>query len=161
MTVSTLRDVIMHEMSLGVKSTISLLKKVNPADWGYRPAENMRTLKELADHLAAIPEVDLAIMNEKSEDDIHQLETKYAHMKSADELAQAMESGFKLFKEAISSLPEEVYLTKESKPFYADFSSTQAKWHVEVVTHIFHHRAQFFNYLKQLGYDVNMFDLYV
>ena len=161
MTVNTLRDVITHEMSVGVQSTTQLLKKVKASDWDYRPSHNMRTLRELADHLAAIPEVDLAIMNEKSESDVHQLEEKYAQFKTGEELAQAMKDAFDIYRETISSLPEDVYLNKETKPFYADFASTQAKWHVETVTHLFHHRAQFFNYLKQLGYEVNMFDLYV
>ncbi|MEW9033951.1 MAG: DinB family protein, partial [Planifilum fimeticola] len=26
--------------------------------------------------------------------------------------------------------------------------------------HVYHHRAQLFQYLKQLGHPVNMFDLY-
>ncbi|WP_327204754.1 DinB family protein [Paenibacillus sp. DMB20] len=29
-----------------------------------------------------------------------------------------------------------------------------------MVTHAQHHRAQTFNYMKTLGYEVNMFDLY-
>ncbi|WP_370733829.1 DinB family protein [Paenibacillus dakarensis] len=36
----------------------------------------------------------------------------------------------------------------------------QAKWLIEIVTHAQHHRAQMFNYLKTLGYQVSMFDLY-
>jgi uncharacterized damage-inducible protein DinB len=161
MTVNTLRDVIMHEMGVSVKSTTQLLQKVNETDWEFRPADNMRTLRELVNHLVAIPEVDLAIMKEGSEEDIHRLETEYAELVSKEQLASAMERGFQLYQDFISSLSPEDYLTMESKPFYADFLSTQAKWHVETVTHIFHHRAQFFNYLKQLGYEVNMFDLYV
>lgn len=161
MTLDTLRDVIMHEMGVGVKSTTQLLQKVNVSDWEWRPVDNMRTLRELMNHLTAIPEIDLAIMNEQSEAEVRHLEAKYAELESQEQLAQAMEVGLDLYKEAISSLTAEEYLTKETKPFYAEFTSTPAKWHVETLTHIFHHRAQFFNYLKQLGYEVTMFDLYV
>ncbi|WP_371268621.1 DinB family protein [Bacillus licheniformis] len=52
-------------------------------------------------------------------------------------------------------------MTKKTKPFYLDEGMTQSRWLTETLTHIFHHRAQLFNYLKQLGYDVNMFDLYL
>ncbi|WP_338463001.1 hypothetical protein V5G20_00985 [Brevibacillus borstelensis] len=31
---------------------------------------------------------------------------------------------------------------------------------VEIATHAQHHRSQLFTYLKLLGHDVNMFDLY-
>ncbi|SIT09231.1 DinB family protein [Kroppenstedtia eburnea] len=51
-------------------------------------------------------------------------------------------------------------LRRETRPFYADHALTQAKWLTEIVTHIFHHRAQLLNYLKELGHPVNMFDLY-
>lgn len=64
--VHTLRDVLLHEMETGIRSTCLLLQKVKETDWSYRPADNMRSLKELADHLIAIPETDLAIMQEKS-----------------------------------------------------------------------------------------------
>ncbi|MFC3781910.1 DinB family protein [Bacillus chungangensis] len=38
---------------------------------------------------------------------------------------------------------------------------TQARWLTETVTHLFHHRTQFFTYLKQTGRDVSMDNLYV
>jgi uncharacterized damage-inducible protein DinB len=60
-------------------------------------------------------------------------------------------------------LSEEEFLEKVTKPFYfpeEEKGHTQAKWLVEITTHAFHHRGQFFNYLKELGYEVNMFDLY-
>lgn len=33
---------------------------------------------------------------------------------------------------------------------------TQIQWLAEIQSHVFHHRGQFYNYLKQLQYDVTM-----
>ena len=119
----------------------------------------MRSLKELASHLTAIPEADLAIMQEKEEDVIARIEKKYGALQSADQMAAAMQKGFDAFQTYMTSL-RRGFLTK-TKPFYLDEGMTQSRWLTETLTHIFHHRAQLFNYLKQLGYDVNMFDLYL
>ncbi len=60
----------------------------------------------------------------------------------------------------MSGLSEHDFLHKQSKPFYMEHGSTQAKWLVEIVTHAFHHRAQLFTYLKESGLAITMFDLY-
>lgn len=159
--VQALRSDMFHEMETGVRSTCHLLKKVKESDWSYRPADLMRSLKELASHLAAIPEADLAIMQEKEEDVIARIEKKYGALQSADQMAEAMQKGFDAFQTYMVSLSDEEFLTKKTKPFYLDEGMTQSRWLTETLTHVFHHRAQLFNYLKQLGYDVNMFDLYL
>ncbi|RAP29418.1 DinB family protein [Brevibacillus laterosporus] len=159
--VSVLRDELFHQMKVGIQSTILLLQKVKEDDWEYKPVPNMRSLHELACHLVAIPEVDLLIMQEKEEETIRQVEQKYNRMNTSELLAQAMEQGYQLCIDYLSSLSEEEFLTKKTTPFYHDQAGTQAHWFTESVTHIFHHRSQLFTYLKIRGYEVNMFDLYV
>lgn len=153
-----MRDLLFGELGLGVRTTTALLKKVKESDWDYRPRENMRTLHELAHHLVMIPETDLAILQEKSEEEVQSIES--CELPDADSMSTAMEQGFEKLKSYFSSLSDQVFLDKETRPFYMDEASTQAKWLTEIVTHTFHHRAQMFNYMKQLGYDINMFDLY-
>lgn len=159
--VSMLRDELLAELELGIRSMEGLLKKVEEKDCTYQPAENMRNLEELARHIVSIPEIDLNLWQEKDEKTIRDLESKYEKLESAKELIEAMNQGFQLFKTYMLSLSDEDFLTKKTKPFYLEEGETQAHWLVEEVSHLFHHRAQFFNYLKQLGYDINMFDLYV
>ncbi len=159
--VSKLREELLVELELGIRSIEGLLKKVEAKDWTYRPAENMRSLQELARHIVSIPEVDLNLWQEKDQKMIQNLEAKYESMESSEEWIKAMKEGFHLFKTYMQSLSDEDFLTKKTKPFYLEEGETQAHWLVEEVSHLFHHRGQFFNYLKQLGYDINMFDLYV
>lgn len=157
--VSLMRDVLLEELKAGVRTTRNLLAKIEADQWTYRPAENMMSLLELARHLAQIPLIDLAILQEKEEVEVKRLE-KETEYETADKLTALMEQGLEELSRYMKSLTEEDFLHKETRPFYANHLSTQAKWLTEIVTHVFHHRAQLFNYLKQLGHPVNMFDLY-
>ncbi|WP_182201319.1 DinB family protein [Paraliobacillus salinarum] len=159
--VDILRNQLLGELELGIRSMEGLLKKVQVKDWEYQPADNMRSLKELAKHIVSIPEVDLHIFQGEDGETIKKLEEKYDVLESAAEMIKAMHNGFEAYKSYIISLSEEDLLIKKTKPFYLEEGEIQAHWLVEEVSHLFHHRAQFFNYLKQLGYDVTMFDLYV
>ncbi|WP_152655584.1 DinB family protein [Oceanobacillus sp. CFH 90083] len=159
--VSILRDELLAELEVGIRSMEGLLKKVEEKDWSYRPAENMRSLGELARHIVSAPEVGLNLWQEKDQEAIQNVEAGYEQLESAEAMMEAMNKGFDKYKAYMLSLSDEEFLTKKTKPFYLEEGAIQAHWLVEDVSHLFHHRAQFFNYLKQLGYDINMFDLYV
>ncbi|SFS31125.1 DinB family protein [Marininema halotolerans] len=156
---SAMRELLLEELEGMIRSTKGLLKKVEPNMWQYRPHENMRSLQELATHLTQIPFVDLAILQEKTEEEIRQLEQKLTH-EQATEMAHVMDEGFLQLRNYMVHLEEEEFLTKKTKPFYLEQGSTQAKWLTEILGHVVHHRAQLFNYLKEKGASVNMFDLY-
>lgn len=162
MGMSKMKEVLFSEWEVAVRTITNLLSKVQEKDWDYHPRENMRTLLELANHLVQIPAIDLAIGQEKSEQEVRELENQL-HTGSALELADVLKKGYQEFKGYYDSLSERDFFEKISKPFYfaEDMQGhTQVKWLTESTTHIFHHRGQFFNYLKELGYEVNMFDLY-
>lgn len=158
-----IRDLLLEELNLAVKTTNNLINKVQKKDWDYKPSKNMRTLLELTNHFVQIPFVDLAIMQEKSGDEVNQLQNHDLFKTDPIELIKVMEEGYEAFKDYMASLSESEFLQKHTKAFYFGDDSkgmSQVKWLIETTTHAFHHRAQFFNYLKQLGYEVNMFDLY-
>jgi uncharacterized damage-inducible protein DinB len=155
----SLIEILLEEFYTVVRTTNNLLKKADQSVFDFRPADNMRSFLELANHLVQISHVDLAILQEKSEKDIRHLEKKLSAA-NVGELTHVLEEGYHLLKSYFLSLSEEEFLNKETKAFYAEKGMTQAKWLVEIVTHAFHHRAQLFTYLKQTKHDVNMFDLY-
>jgi uncharacterized damage-inducible protein DinB len=155
----TLTETLLEEFYVVVRTTNQLLQKADPSVYDFRPAENMRSFLELANHLVQIPHIDLAILQEKTEEEIRQLEKKLS-AENVRQLTHVLEEGYHLLKSYFLSLSEEDFLQKETKAFYAEKGVTQAKWLVEIVTHAFHHRAQLFTYLKQTKHEVNMFDLY-
>ncbi|HET7579865.1 MAG TPA: DinB family protein [Bacillales bacterium] len=156
--INVLRNLLLDELGVGVRTTVGLLQKVREEDWEYRPRENMRTLRELAHHLVMLPETDVAIAQEQSEQEVHQLESR--ELPNAEAMCDTMKQGYEKLKDHYISMSDEDFLEKGTSPFYLDNGSIQAKWLTETVTHTFHHRAQLFNYMKQLGYAINMFDLY-
>lgn len=156
-----MKQLLFEELEHIVKTSSNLIKKIADKDWDYRPADNMRTLQELVHHLVSVPGTDLLILQEKPVEDVRKLEGAIA----ADggdkaKLIAWMDKGLADLKSYMNGLTDEDFLHKKTKPFYLEHGSVQAKWLVEVVTHAQHHRAQMFNYLKQLGYEVSMFDLY-
>ncbi|TLS36118.1 DinB family protein [Pseudalkalibacillus caeni] len=154
------QETLFHEMEVAVRTIKGLLEKVEESQWEYKPANNMRTLKELAQHLVAIPRTDLAILKESSEEEVHRLNNEIEGLNGYRELSDELEAGLSLLKDYMGNLDDETFLTKKTKAFYAEEGATQIQWLTEILTHMFHHRAQLFNYLKQLGQPVNMFDLY-
>jgi uncharacterized damage-inducible protein DinB len=153
------RELLFHELSLLVQTSSKLLARIRPEHWSWRPHEALRPLGEVANHLAQIPSVDLAIIREWDEISVRRLEAELTRQ-SGEELVQVLEQGFARLKDDMMSLDEREFFEKKTRPFYNPDGVTQAKWLVEIVTHLAHHRAQLFDYLKQLGYGVNMYDLY-
>ncbi|MBA4493860.1 DinB family protein [Paenactinomyces guangxiensis] len=155
----TTRELLFHELSVLVRTTRQLLSKIDGDHWTFRPHPSMRTLHELAEHLVQIPAVDLAILQEKDQRSVQQLEAELSS-DNKEGLIAVLETGQQQLREYMESLDEQSFFEKRTTAFYAQESSTQAKWLLEIVTHMAHHRSQLFNYLKQLDYNVNMFDLY-
>lgn len=158
--VQDMKNLLYEELELIIRTTTNLISKVKPEDWEYRPAANMRTLRELVQHLTAIPSVDLLILQEKEEGPVREQEKLFYSETDMDKLAAGMSNGLEHLKHYMNSLSDDDFLNKRTKPFYLDHGTVQAKWLIEIVTHAQHHRAQMFNYLKALGYEVSMFDLY-
>ena len=158
--VKEMKQMLYEELELITRTTANLLEKIAPEDWDFRPQENMRSLKELACHLVAIPAVDLLILQEKSQEEVHELEAQIEAGENRHAWIQSMQSGVEELKQYMDNLSDEDFLQRKTKPFYLDHGTVQAKWLIEIVTHAQHHRAQLFTYMKTKGYDVNMFDLY-
>ena len=156
----TLQDIMFEEIELCVRTTQNLLLHIKDTDWDYRPAENMRTLRELVIHLVSIPATDLYILKEEPLEKVRELENKYSQLQTPTDMGVVFEEGYHALYEYMTSLSEEELFTKKTKAFYMEDGHTQIQWLAEIQSHVFHHRGQFYNYLKQLQYDVTMADLY-
>jgi len=158
--VEQIRNHLLDELELAVRTVESLLARINQDEWGYRPADNMRTLLELTHHLVSIPATDLVILQEKTQEEVDQIETSVKEMKDPQELAARFRANYDLLREYMLSLSEDELLHKPTKAFYLEHGTVQIKWLIEIVTHSFHHRSQLYNYLKQKGHELQFFMLY-
>ncbi|OXM85724.1 DinB family protein [Paenibacillus rigui] len=155
-----IRNHLLEELELAVRTSEGLIRRIQQEQWDYRPQDNMRTLLELVHHLVMIPASDLAILQEKPQPEVEKLETSLADVRDTAALAEQFRRNFEAAKHYFESLSEEELLHKSTKAFYLEHGAVQSKWLIEIVTHTFHHRSQLYNYLKQLGHDLNFFVLY-
>ncbi|MDQ0170351.1 DinB family protein [Paenibacillus tundrae] len=155
-----MRDHLLRELETGVRTGASLIRLIRPEDWAYRPQDNMRSLVELVHHFIQITASDLAIMQEKSEAEVGQVENSLAGIEDIEKLEATLWSNLEAYKAYIVSLSEEDLLTRSTKAFYMEHGHLQAQWQIETLTHVFHHRSQLYNYLKQQGHELNFFMLY-
>ncbi len=158
--VNEMKALLLEELEHIVKTTARLIRKISAENWDYRPRENMRSLRELVHHLVSVPATDLLILQEKNEQEIRKLEADISADFDKEKWIDWLTSGMRDVRNYMEGLSDDDFLHKQTKPFYAEHGSVQAKWLIEIVTHAQHHRAQVFGYLKTLGYEVNMFDLY-
>ncbi|WP_339240331.1 DinB family protein [Paenibacillus sp. FSL R5-0517] len=155
-----IRDHLLTELETGVRTGASLIRLIRPEDWSYRPQENMRSLVELVHHFIQITASDLAIMQEKDEAEVGLVENSLLGIQDIEKLEATLWSNFESYKAYITGLNEEDYLNRSTKAFYMEHGHLQAQWQIETLTHVFHHRSQLYNYLKQQGHELNFFMLY-
>lgn len=158
--VMEVRDHLLEELELSVRTSEALIKRIKPEEWVYRPQDNMRNLLELVHHLVSIPASDLAILKESTQQEVERVETAVNDITNPEELANRMRSNFETLKTYMTSLTEDELLNKSTRAFYLEHGAVQIKWLIEIVTHIFHHRSQLYNYLKQQGHELQFFVLY-
>lgn len=135
-----------------------LYAQAQPADAGWRLVPAMRTLLELGNHLAQIPAVDLACSREQPQADVQQLEAALRR-EQFDQLLAVWDQGCQAVEAHFGNMPAEEFETRSSRAFYGH-AAVQKQWLLNMVTHAYHHRGQFFTYLKVLGRPVDMFTLY-
>ncbi|WP_172253292.1 DinB family protein [Saccharibacillus deserti] len=156
-----IRDHLLNELETGVRTSEVLIRLIRPEDWNYRPQGNMRSLPELVRHLALVPRSDLAIMQEAGAEEAGEIEVSLDGESDPERLAAALRENFELYKTYLVSLTPEDLLNRSTKAFYAEDSHTQIQWQIETLTHLFHHRSQLYNYLKQLGHELHFSMLYM
>lgn len=155
-----IRDHLLNELETGVRTGASLIRLIRPEDWAYRPQDNMRSLVELVHHFIQITASDLAIMQEKSEAEVGVVENSLSGIEDIEKLEAILWGNLEAYKAYIVSLSEEELLNRSTKAFYMEHGHLQAQWQIETLTHVFHHRSQLYNYLKQQGHELNFFMLY-
>lgn len=159
--VSHIRDLLFDEMELALTTSCALFAKIQPEQWDFRPHESMRSVVELAQHLATVPAVELAILQELPMEEAGKVAGSVGHLRDAGSLSEVMHSGVQALKSYMTSLDEADFLYKGTAPFFAKHHPVvQVKWLIEITTHLYHHRGQLFTYMKQLGLPVSMRDLY-
>ena len=159
----TTKGLLLRELEWISGSCARLLMLAKPDDLDYRPKENMRSLRELGHHLAQIPAVDLAIMRGLKQEEVQAEEDRLTREAEERSLPAGWQGviagGAKDLARTIEIMPMHEFEAGSGSAFYGR-TQTYAQWLLETVTHLYHTRAQFFGYLKMLGYEVSSRTLY-
>lgn len=158
----TTRSLLLTELQFIVKNCERLLAMLKPEHAEYRPpaAEGVRvrSLSELANHLAQIPQVDIALMRGLSEEEVGRLE-RDLYRRDPQDMIKVMRDGHAELNRFMEQLPMAQYEAGSGTAYYGR-TQTYSGWLLEALTHMFHHRAQLFTYMKLLGYPVDTRTLY-
>ena len=152
------RMLLLDELERIVRNCCRMFGMLRDEHLGFSPGENMRSLRELANHLSQVPAVDLAILRGGKQEEIQALE-RAKDAGSGKDWAETMELGRSELHRYMERLTLDEFENASGTAFYGR-TQTNAQWLLEIVTHIYHHRAQLFVYMKLCGYAVDTSTLY-
>ena len=149
---------LLEELKKISENCCRLLSQARAEHSDYRPQDNVRSLAELANHLAQIPAIDLLILKGTPEKEVQEAEQVLDRSDPAG-WCQVLRDGARELHRYMEKLSFDEYENNSGTAFYGR-TQTNAQWLLEIITHLYHHRAQLFMYLKLNGYDVNTRTLY-
>jgi uncharacterized damage-inducible protein DinB len=157
-TVEVLLTVFEHEAD----QARCVLEAIQDQDMKYSPLEGMRTLGEVANHLAQIPLLDPAMYAHEIKDvDQARAREQELNRTKLTEILAVFDEGVKAVKKRFSGMAEKKFFAKTLKPFYEQGSEKAWDYYMpEFITHIAMHKMQLWMYLKLAGADVNMMTYY-
>lgn len=140
------------------RSLVKYFSILPPRSEDWRPRENMRSVWELANHLAQIPVIDTLITREATEQEVMAMEAALK-ADTAERLLAVWDQGIKAAMELFGTMSAQQFETSQHTSFHG-FTMPAKAWLVEIVTHTFHHRAMLHTYLKLMGAPVDMSYVY-
>jgi uncharacterized damage-inducible protein DinB len=144
------------------KQARCVLSVIKDTQLSYTPKERMRTLGELANHLAQIPHLDPSFFNgEISDFEDARAHEKKMNRETVTDIITIFDEGIESVKNRFSTMTEDVFFAKTLKAFYEQGPKRNwAHYLPEIITHIAMHKMQLWMYLKLTGAKVNMMTYY-
>lgn len=139
-----------------------VLAAADGVDSQFSPYEDMRSLEDLANHLAQIPILDFKFYSKEFEDfeEVQKIETELKRS-SIKEMLEVLDKGIVTVKNHLSSLTDEEVLKDNLKAFYEQGpEKSWSEYIPEMTTHLAMHKMQLWMYLKMAGAPVSMWTYY-
>jgi hypothetical protein len=118
----------------------------------FRAHEDMRSIYELTNYLAQVPQVDMRIIRGDDEEKIRALEQELARENPAgwgEVLRLGMEESTRFYE----GLTMDVYENGSATAYYGR-TQTHARWLVETISRMYHHRSQLIIFMKLSGSEI-------
>ncbi|MCR8644386.1 DinB family protein [Paenibacillus sp. N1-5-1-14] len=148
---------VFNQIRVGVDSIQVIMEQLSEVDLDYRFTPDKRSVRELLSHISILCRADFLIMNEATQE---QMSAFYKDHSVYD--LQGMETqlqlNFEFVKEAFAAYSEEEL--SEIKRSYWGVSYSRYEWLLQILGHVYHHRAQLHTMLVAKGavVKVNLFE---
>ena len=139
-----------------------VLASIKDVDLEFSPYEGMRSLINLANHLAQIPILDFRFYSKEFEtfEEVQEWEKKL-HRSDIPGLLAVFDEGIEVIKKHFENLSDDEILEKKLKAFYEEGPEKNwAHYLPEITTHLAMHKMQLWMYLKLAGAPVSMWTYY-
>lgn len=147
------RGLLLAELERIARSCCRLGRLAQPGDLEQRPRDGMRSLLELGNLMGSALLVELRTISGAQQDEIRELEDGLWSDVPDDWCAQ-LRDGYEQLRHYMESLSFDQFENNSCTAYYGR-TQTNAKWLLEMLTQLVHHRAQLFTCLKLLGYDID------
>ncbi|MHA1216287.1 MAG: DinB family protein [Candidatus Thorarchaeota archaeon] len=158
----SLASLYLEALEKQAQETRFVIGKAADADLDFRPREDMRSLAEVANHLAQIPQMDYKFFTSMIQtfEQAQELE-KGLWANSVPGMIQVFDDGMAILRDAFNQMSDEEFLDMRLKPFYETGDPKNwAHFLPEMMTHMAMHKMQLWVYLKLQGLPVTMWTYY-
>ncbi|MFW9800284.1 MAG: hypothetical protein ACFFD9_07605 [Candidatus Thorarchaeota archaeon] len=159
---NNIAKVLMDNLRHEAKQARVVLETAGGVELDFVPSEGMRTLRELANHLAQIPKNDPMVYSAEIKDDegIQEMEKKLWRDELA-EMTKVLDEGMDEAEARFVGMSDADFLDKKLKPFYEEGPAKNWAYYLpEMIAHIVMHKMQLWMYLKLAGANVDMHTYY-
>jgi uncharacterized damage-inducible protein DinB len=144
----------LNQIEIALKTTIEMVETIEEADSQQRPDDNKRSIGELLEHIAVICKADLLISNGATQKEMDEYYSSVALLNMQD-IKNAIADNYKTLKDIYMNLTE--IELQERTTSYWGVTYSRYEWLLEIVAHIYHHRAQLHTLLVYCcGKDLNI-----
>ena len=155
-------EVLLDSFEHEAKQARCVLNVAKDTDLKYTPKKDLRTLGELANHLAQVPLIDPSIFDGELAD-VEQARAREQELNRTTiaDMLGVFDEGVASIKKRFTGMAEKDFFDKTLKPFYeTGEAQSWAHFLPEIITHIAIHKMQLWMYLRLAGAKVDMMTYY-
>jgi hypothetical protein len=146
------RGLLLAELERIARSSCHVLRELHPDDFGFQPTPDLRTALELANQLGQLVILDLKLITGATADELKVLEDELWR-ESADDWCGHLRHGVEQVQRYMEELTFDAFENGSATAYYGR-TQTNAKWLLDIISRLYHHRAQLYFYLRLLDYRI-------
>ena len=155
-------DVLLDSFVLEANQARCVLNVIQDGNLDFTPGNELRPLRDLANHLAQVPLIDPEIFGGKL-DNMEKARAREQELtrSTISEMLTVFDEGVEAVKKQFMGMSEKEFFAETMVPFYESGpAKSWAKFFPDIITHIAMHKMQIWMYLKLAGVKVDMMTYY-